>query len=183
MYSCSFRGLEGERQVVGQFGGFFHGSRLSGRRRLFPPDAGNGGLDLVLEAGDQLAVGGDQRLLGFDLRHDRLLRGEGWEGDFRPAHRRAKGPFDSSLGQRPRTRQTNLSPAPTARFIVSDGNGRCVVRDHAGGKMGRAFSPHFVSGLIPGALPQAAMEARRWRWRNLRPKCGRGWLGSFARSE
>ena len=30
----------------------------------------------------QIAVGGDQRLLGFDLRHDRLLRGERWEGDF-----------------------------------------------------------------------------------------------------
>ena len=30
------------------------------------PDAGEGGLDLLLEAGDQFAVGGDQRLLGFD---------------------------------------------------------------------------------------------------------------------
>ena len=47
----------------------------------FPPDAGEGGLDLLLEAGDQFAVGGDQRLLGFDLGDDGLLRGEGWEGD------------------------------------------------------------------------------------------------------
>jgi hypothetical protein len=38
-------------------------------------------LNLLLEAGDQFAVGGDQRLLGFDLRHDRLLRGEGRERD------------------------------------------------------------------------------------------------------
>ena len=36
-------------------------------------------MDLILETGNQFAVGGDQRLLGFDLRHDRLLRGEGWE--------------------------------------------------------------------------------------------------------
>ncbi len=35
---------------------------------------------LLLEAGDQFAVGGDQRLLGFDLGDDGLLRGEGWEG-------------------------------------------------------------------------------------------------------
>ena len=48
---------------------------------FFPPDAGKGGLDLVLEAGDQFAVGGHQRLLGFDFRHDGLLGGEGWEGD------------------------------------------------------------------------------------------------------
>ena len=49
--------------------------------RIFAPDAGEGGLDLLLEAGDQFAVGGHQRLLGFDLGHDGLLRGEGWEGD------------------------------------------------------------------------------------------------------
>ena len=48
---------------------------------LFAPDAGEGGLDLLLEAGDQFAVGGDQRLLGFDLGDDGLLRGEGWEGN------------------------------------------------------------------------------------------------------
>ena len=41
-----------------------------------------GGLDLLLEAGDQFAVGGDQRLLGFDLGDDGLLGGEGREGDF-----------------------------------------------------------------------------------------------------
>ena len=46
-----------------------------------PPHAGEGGLDLLLEAGDQFAVGGDQRLLGFDLRDDGPLRGEGREGD------------------------------------------------------------------------------------------------------
>ena len=62
-------------------GGFFHGSSLRGGGRGFAPDAGEGGLDLSLEAGEQFAVGGHQRLLGFDLRHDRVLRGEGWEGD------------------------------------------------------------------------------------------------------
>ena len=45
------------------------------------PDAGQRGLNLLLEAGDQFAVGGDQRLLGFDLGYDSLLRGEGWKGD------------------------------------------------------------------------------------------------------
>ena len=50
-------------------------------RLVLAPDAGEGGLDLLLEAGDQFAVGGDQRLLGFDLGDDGLLRGEGWEGN------------------------------------------------------------------------------------------------------
>ena len=48
--------------------------------RLFAPDAGEGGLDFFLEAGDQFAVGGDEGLLGFDLGDDGLLGGEGWEG-------------------------------------------------------------------------------------------------------
>ena len=39
------------------------------------------GLDLVLEAGDQIPVSGDEDLLGFDLGDDLLLGGEGWEGD------------------------------------------------------------------------------------------------------
>ena len=48
-------------------------------RRLAPcrsvaPDAGEGGGDLLLETLDQFAVGGDQTLLGFELRHDLLLR-------------------------------------------------------------------------------------------------------------
>ena len=42
---------------------------------LFAPDAGEGCLDLLLEAGDQFAVGGDQSLLGFDFGDDGLLRG------------------------------------------------------------------------------------------------------------
>ena len=46
---------------------------------LISPDAGEGGLDFFLEAGDQFAVGGDQRLLGFDLGDDGLLRGQGWK--------------------------------------------------------------------------------------------------------
>ena len=45
--------------------------------RFVSPDAREGGLDLLLEAGDQFAVGGDQRLLGFDLGDDGLLSGEG----------------------------------------------------------------------------------------------------------
>ena len=73
-------------------------SSFSGLRG-FAPDAGEGGLDLSLEAGDQFAVGGHQRLLGFDLGHDGLLRGERW--DLYPANRRAKGPPDTSVGQRP----------------------------------------------------------------------------------
>ena len=68
--------------VVAQLGGFFQGSRLRRGRLIFAPDAGEGGLDLLLEAGDQVAVGSDQRLLGFDLGDDGLLCGEGWEGEF-----------------------------------------------------------------------------------------------------
>ena len=49
-------------------------------------------MDLSLEAGDQFAVAGHQRMLGFDLGHDGLLRGDGW----------AKGSIYPSLGQRPR---------------------------------------------------------------------------------
>jgi hypothetical protein len=40
---------------------------------LLAPDAGEGGLYLLLEAGDQFAVGGDQRLLGFYLGDDFFL--------------------------------------------------------------------------------------------------------------
>src|SRR3989344_5612536 len=67
--------------------GLFHGSTLRQGRRLFAPDASESGLDLLLEAGSQFAVGGDQRLLGFDLGDDGLLRGEGWEGDTEIAKR------------------------------------------------------------------------------------------------
>jgi hypothetical protein len=56
----------------------FHGSILCVRRFVFAPDAGKGGLYLLLEAGDQLAVGRDKRLLGLDLGDDGLLRGERW---------------------------------------------------------------------------------------------------------
>jgi len=49
---------------------------------FFAPDAGECGLDLFLEALDQLAVGGNERLLGFDLGDDGLLRGTGWEWQF-----------------------------------------------------------------------------------------------------
>ena len=55
-------------------------SSFSGLRG-FAPDAGEGGLDLLLEAGDHFAVGAHQRLLGFDLGHDGLLRAEGRERD------------------------------------------------------------------------------------------------------
>ena len=48
---------------------------------LLSPDAGEGGLDYLLEAGDRFTVGGAQRLLGFDLGDDGLLRGAGWEGN------------------------------------------------------------------------------------------------------
>ncbi len=74
------RALEGERQVAAQLGGFFHDSRLRRGRFVLPPDAGEGGLDLLLHAGDQLAVGVDQRLLGFDLGDDGALGFEGRKG-------------------------------------------------------------------------------------------------------
>ena len=50
---------------------------------FLPPNPCQRSLDLLLEAGDQLVVSGDQRLLGFDLGDYGLLGGEGWEGDFR----------------------------------------------------------------------------------------------------
>lgn len=56
-------------------------SRLRHSRLAFAPHAGERRLDLLLEAGDQFAVGADQRLLGFDLGHDGLLCAEGREGD------------------------------------------------------------------------------------------------------
>lgn len=46
------------------------------RRRGIASNSGEGSLDLILEAGDQLAVVDDQRVLGFDLGADGLLRGE-----------------------------------------------------------------------------------------------------------
>lgn len=46
------RALEGERQIVVQFGGFFHGSCFRRFGFIFPPDAGECGLDFLLEAGD-----------------------------------------------------------------------------------------------------------------------------------
>ena len=64
-----------------EFGGFFHGSRLRRGRLILAPHTSEGGLDLLLETLDQLAVGGDQRLLGFDLCDNGSLRVEGWEGD------------------------------------------------------------------------------------------------------
>lgn len=61
----------------------FHGSNLRGGGRSFTPDAGKGGLDLLLEAGDQFAVGSYERLLGFDFGDDGLLLGEGWSSKLR----------------------------------------------------------------------------------------------------
>jgi len=60
---------------------FRHDSCLPDGRIFLAPNAGEGGLDLFLEASDQFAVGGDQHLLGFDLGDDDLLGGEGREGD------------------------------------------------------------------------------------------------------
>jgi len=59
-----------------------HVSSLRRSRLILAPDAGEGGLDLLLEALDQFAVGSDQCLLGCDLGDDGLLSGEGREGDF-----------------------------------------------------------------------------------------------------
>jgi hypothetical protein len=49
--------------------------RAVGAVGIFASDAGAGELDVLLEVCDQVAVGGDQRLLGFDLCYDGLLRG------------------------------------------------------------------------------------------------------------
>jgi hypothetical protein len=38
-------------------------------------------LDFGFEAGDEFAVGVDERLFGFDFGDDGLLFGEWWEGD------------------------------------------------------------------------------------------------------
>ena len=47
------------------------------------PDAGKGVLDLLLEAVNQLAVGVDQRLLGFDLGDDCFLDFERWQRNWK----------------------------------------------------------------------------------------------------
>ena len=52
-------------------------------RRSLAPNAGQRGLDFLLEAGDQFAVAVDEHLLGFDFADYGLLRGEGWEGNLR----------------------------------------------------------------------------------------------------
>ena len=39
-------------------------------------------MDLLLEAGNQFPVGGDEGLFGFDLGDDLLLGSDGREGDF-----------------------------------------------------------------------------------------------------
>jgi hypothetical protein len=77
-------GLERDRHLVAQFGGFFLGLRLHRGWFHLAPDVANGGMDLLLEAGDQLAVGADQRLFSFDLGDDGLLGGEGWQGKLQP---------------------------------------------------------------------------------------------------
>ena len=46
------RPVEGERQVVAQFSGFFHVSCLHRIRLGFAPDAGDSSLNLALEAVD-----------------------------------------------------------------------------------------------------------------------------------
>lgn len=46
---------------------------MGARLGLLSPHPGQGCLDFLLEAGDQFAVGVDQRLLGFDLGDDGLL--------------------------------------------------------------------------------------------------------------
>ena len=51
---------------------------------LLGPDAADCVIYLLLEAGDQLAVGVDKGLLGLDLGDDGLLGFEGWEGYFSP---------------------------------------------------------------------------------------------------
>jgi len=55
-------------------------------------------LDFGFEAGDEFAVGVDERLFGFDFGDDGLLLGEWWEGDLMS--------LDRSLAHRWRLRIT-----------------------------------------------------------------------------
>jgi hypothetical protein len=43
----------------------------------FTPNPAKGSLNLLLEAGNQFAVGGDQRLFGFDLEYIRVMNTKG----------------------------------------------------------------------------------------------------------
>ncbi len=62
---------------------FFHGGLRRSFDFLVTPDPGESVLNFLLEASDQFPVGGDQRLLGFDLGHDGSLCDEGREGNRR----------------------------------------------------------------------------------------------------
>ena len=67
------RGLEGEREVVGEFKGVFHG--LLGFDCLgffLAPDAGDGCLDLLIHPLNEFLVGGDELQLCIDLGNDRF---------------------------------------------------------------------------------------------------------------
>jgi hypothetical protein len=59
------RCLKRQRKVIGQLEGFLHDSSLRDNWCFFAPEAGEGGLDFLLETLDQLAIGTHQRLLGF----------------------------------------------------------------------------------------------------------------------
>jgi hypothetical protein len=45
-----------------------------------------------------------------------------------------------------------------------DGN-QCWMTGDTAVLMGQAFSPRLVCGSLPGALPQAGMRTRLWRWK------------------
>jgi hypothetical protein len=69
LYFSYFLPVSGNKNLVLFVSSLHHSTFIL----LFAPDAGEGGLDLLLEAGDQFAGGGDQCLLGFDLGDDSLL--------------------------------------------------------------------------------------------------------------
>jgi len=78
---------------------------------------------------------------------------------------RANGPIDASLGRCPRNQGPQIVPerrwrGPSAR----KGLGSVAWREVHCARMGRVFSPGCIFDSLPGALPQAGMRARRWRF-------------------
>ena len=63
-------------------GGFKRGSWFRGDLIRPAPNASDGLLNLLFEAGDEVVVGGDQRQLGLDFGDNGLLGFERWKGDF-----------------------------------------------------------------------------------------------------
>ena len=72
------RPVEGARQVVTQFGGFFHSSCLHRIRLGVAPDLIDGLADFLLETHNQFPVGVDDGLFGFEFGDDGSLDFKRW---------------------------------------------------------------------------------------------------------